>query len=42
MDFSSRIPPVIWMLVTVIAVIIGLALYGYLTGAWDHGVPECQ
>jgi hypothetical protein len=26
----------IWVMIAIIAVIIGIALYGYFTGGWDH------
>lgn len=40
MDFnSSRIPTGIWVLAGVVVVIVGLALYGYFTGAWDKPLP---
>jgi hypothetical protein len=36
MDFnSSRIPGIVWVFVLVIAAVIGLGLYGYLTGGWE-------
>jgi hypothetical protein len=36
MDFNtSRIPTGIWVLLAVVVVVIGLGLYGYMTGAWD-------
>jgi uncharacterized membrane protein len=37
MDFNSpRIPTGIWVLIGVIVIVVGLALYGYLTGAWEY------
>jgi hypothetical protein len=29
----------IWVMIAIIAVIISIALYGYLTGAWDQPPP---
>lgn len=37
-----RQPTPIWVLVVIIAAMLGLAAYGYMTGAWDEppGVTE--
>jgi hypothetical protein len=37
MDFNTKlhIPPGIWVLIAAGVIVAALALYGYLTGAWD-------
>jgi hypothetical protein len=32
----NKIPPGVWVLAAVVAAVLLLALYGYLTGAWDQ------
>jgi Flp pilus assembly pilin Flp len=34
-----RLPAGIWVLIAVTVVIAGLAMYGYLTGAWERPLP---
>jgi hypothetical protein len=35
----SRIPPVLWMIITIVAVVIGFGVYTYWIGAWDALPP---
>ena len=37
-----HLPPGIWVLIVVTVVIAGLAMFGYLTGAWEQAAAAVE